>query len=280
MKRFITRNSLLFFFIITFAISWTGIYVSFGQRGPHIFQAERVLAGDYSRQLILIWLSMLGGPALCGVFFIAITDGKWGLKHLLGSIIKWKVHIKWYCCAILLFPAILLLIFFSLSFISARFYPSPQLIPGVFVGLIGGLFEEIGWTGFAMPKLLLRFNVIKTGIILGVIHSFWHFFADYLGSIDLYKTLYFFHFFLWIVALTALRFLIIWIYRHTGSLFLSILTHASFTGSQLILTPSTLNGEETILWYAIFAIILSMLVFTIIIKKCRSHHSTSEALAQ
>ncbi len=264
MKKFITRNSLFLFFILAYAISWIGIVLSFGQDGLHIFQAEHVLAGEFSRQLIMIWLSMLAGPAISGIFFTATIDGKEGLKHLLRSIVKWEINIKWYCAAMVLFPVTLLLIFFSLSFADVKFSPSHILIPGLFVGLIGGFCEEIGWTGFALPKLLLRFGFIKSGIILGVIHSFWHFFADYLGGVDFYKTLYFLHFFLWTIALIALRFFIIWIYNRTGSLLLPILTHASFTGGQLILTPSTLNGTETILWYAVFVAVLSVLVLLMI----------------
>lgn len=264
MKQFITRNSLLLFFIMAFGISWIGIRLSFGQEGLHTFQAENVLSGDFSRQMILIWISMLAGPSIGGIFFATIIDGKQGLKHLLGLLVKWRVHIKWYCAAIFLFPAILLLVFFSLSFLSVKFHPASLLIPGLVGGLIGGFFEEIGWTGFALPKLLLRFGFFKTGILLGVIHSFWHFFADYLGGVDFYKALYFFHLFLWIIALTALRFFILWIYNHTGSLLLSMLTHASFTGSQFILTPSKLNGPETILWYSVFVVVLTVLLLAII----------------
>ena len=274
MKKFINRNALLLFFTMAFAISWVGILLSFGQNGLHIFQGQDVLAGIYSSQLLLIWLSMLVGPSISGIFLTATMDGKRGLKHLLRLILKWKVHIKWYGAALLVFPAILLLIFYSLSFVSERFYPAPILIPGLFVGLIGGFFEEIGWTGFAMPRLLSRFSFIKTAIILGVIHSFWHLFADYLGGVDFYKTLYLFHFLLWIIALTVLRFFIIWIYNHTGNLLLPILAHASFTGSQLILTPSTLNGAETILWYAIFVVGLTISVLTIIIRKLKSQRAS------
>ena len=275
MKKFINRHALLLFFTIAFAISWVGIILSFGQNGLHIFQGQDVLAGKYSSQLILIWLAMLVGPAISGIFLTATIDGKLGLKHLLRLILKWKVPIKWYCAALLVFPAILLLIFYSLTFVSDRFYPAPILIPGLFVGLIGGFFEEIGWTGFATLRLLTRFSFIKSGIILGVIHSFWHLFADYLGGFDFYKTLYIFHFFLWIIALTALRFFIIWIYNHTGSLLLALLTHASFTGSQLILTPSRLNGTEAILWYAVFVIILTILVLTMIKRNLPSQKDTT-----
>ena len=201
MKKFINRNALLLFFTMAFAISWVGILLSFGQNGLHIFQGQDVLAGIYSSQLLLIWLSMLVGPSISGIFLTATMDGKRGLKHLLRLILKWKVHIKWYGAALLVFPAILLLIFYSLTFVSERFYPAPILIPGLFVGLIGGFFEEIGWTGFATPRLLSRFSFIKTAIILGVIHSVWHLFADYLGGVDFYKTLYVFHFFFGLLPL-------------------------------------------------------------------------------
>jgi membrane protease YdiL (CAAX protease family) len=265
MRKFISNYSLLFFFITAYAISWIGIILSFGKDSIHLFNGENVLAGEYSRQLILIWIAMLAGPFLSGIIFSIITEGNQGLKQLLEVIVKWRVSIKWYIIAILLFPATLLFIFLFLSIVSGKFYPSPVLIPGLVVGLVGGFFEEIGWTGFALRKFPLRFGFIKTAIVLGIIHSFWHFFADYLGGVDFYKELYFFHFFLWIVALTALRFIIIWIYRHTGSLLLALLTHASFTGSQLILTPSQLNGKETVLWYSIFVAVLIVLVIVIVL---------------
>jgi membrane protease YdiL (CAAX protease family) len=264
MKNFVNRNSLLLFFLLAFAISWIGILLSFGQQGLHSIKGEEVLEGEFPRQLVLIWLCMLAGPSISGILLSVMTGGKKGLKQLLGSIAKWRVHIKWYCAAIPVFPALLLLVFITLSIISGKYFPSFLFVPGLAVGLIGGFFEEIGWTGFALPRLQSRFGFIKTGILLGVIHATWHFFADYLGSVDLYGELYFFHFFLWILALTALRFLIIWIHNHTGSLLLAQLTHASFTGSQVIFTPAGLKGGETNLWYSSFVLVLVVWVLIMI----------------
>jgi uncharacterized protein len=39
----------------------------------------------------------------------------------------------------------------------------------------GGLFEENGWRGFALPLLLQRFSPLKATIILGLLWGFWHF---------------------------------------------------------------------------------------------------------
>jgi hypothetical protein len=93
----------------------------------------------------------------------------------------------------------------------------------------------------------------------------WHFPADYLGGIALYKDFYLLHFMLWIIALIAFRIIAVWIYNHTKSLSLAQLTHASFTGSQLIFGPS-LSGTETIIWYSIFAFTLCIIAAIIILK--------------
>ena len=40
-------------------------------------------------------------------------------------------------------------------------------------GLMVGIFEELGWTGFAIPRLRLRYNVFTTGIIVGLVWGAW-----------------------------------------------------------------------------------------------------------
>ena len=46
---------------------------------------------------------------------------------------------------------------------------------GIAVGLVAGIFEELGWTGFAVPTLLrLRYGVLGTGLIVGVLWGAWH----------------------------------------------------------------------------------------------------------
>ena len=41
---------------------------------------------------------------------------------------------------------------------------------GIVGGLVVGFFEELGWTGFAIPTLMrLRYGVLGTGLIVGVL---------------------------------------------------------------------------------------------------------------
>ena len=73
----------------------------------------------------------------------------------------------------------------ALSLISPVFLPgiltsddkAVLLLFGIVVGTSRcGLFEELGWTGFAVPTLLrLRYGVLSTGLIVGVLWGAWHF---------------------------------------------------------------------------------------------------------
>ena len=39
---------------------------------------------------------------------------------------------------------------------------------------ISGFCEEIGWTAIVTDKLLALFNVVITGVIVGIIWAIWH----------------------------------------------------------------------------------------------------------
>lgn len=270
-KSFIQSRSLLIYFILAYAISWGGFFLSFGPDGFKIFQGESVLSQDFSNnQSLIVWLAMLAGPSLAGLLLTGIADGNPGLKRLVSSILKWNVNIKWYIAALFITPTLLVLILYGLVFFSPDFSPGLMLGFGLAVGLIGGFFEEIGWTGFAQTKLQLYYSPLFAGIILGVIHAIWHFLADYWGGVSFYGEFYVLHFFLWIIALTAFRLLSVWIYNRSNSLLLAQLTHASFTGSQLVFWPSAVSAAESVIWYMVFTFALCIVVAIIIIKEKNS----------
>ncbi len=270
-KTFIQSHSLLFYFILAYGISWGGFLLSFGPDGFKIFQGEGILSRGFSnRQSITVWLAMLAGPSLSCLLLTGIVDGKPGLKRLVSSILKWNVDIKWYIAALFITPTLLIFILYGLAFISHDFSPGFMLGFGLGVGLIGGFFEEIGWTGFAQRKLQLNYTPLVAGIILGVVHTIWHFLADYWGGISFYGEFYVLHFILWIIALTAYRLLSVWIYNSSNSLLLAQLTHASFTGSQLVFWPQAVSAAESVIWYMIFAFALCIVAAMIGIKEKNS----------
>jgi uncharacterized protein len=121
-------------------------------------------------------------------------------------------------------------------------------------GLGAGFFEELGWTGFATPRMLERSSPLRAGLLLGLVWATWHGLADYWGGAEAYGSLWPAHFLLWVICLGAYRILMTWVYSRTRSLLVGQLMHAAFTGSQMLVGPVAAPPALELVWYALFAI--------------------------
>jgi membrane protease YdiL (CAAX protease family) len=159
------------FFALAFGISWGGILVIVAARGFDLSPLQPVEGG-------LIFLMMLLGPSLSGLICTALTDGGAGVRALCRSALRWRVAPQWLAVALLTTPAILLTILLPLAVVlGSAFRPGLQW-PLLAVGLVAGGFEEIGWTGFASPRLLERHGLGQAGLTLGLVWAFWHLLVD------------------------------------------------------------------------------------------------------
>jgi uncharacterized protein len=210
------------------------------------------------------------------VVLTAVLDRAAGLRELFSRWLRWPANLRWYAVALLTTPVLLLVIGWLLSFLSPVFVPglitnsdkATILGFGLTVGLLAGFFEEIGWTGFAVPRMLRRRSVLATGLLLGVLWGVWHVLADYWGNAGAYGSLYPVRAFLWVATLAAYRVLMIQLYSKTTSLGLMQLMHAGFTGAQAILEPA-LSPSDYVLWYGAFSAALWVLVAIVVISQQR-----------
>jgi membrane protease YdiL (CAAX protease family) len=131
---------------------------------------------------------------------------------------------------------------------------------GLAAGLMTGFFEELGWTGFAVPGLKSRYGILKTGIMVGLIWGVWHFplfsGGDSTGAVPLVlflPVLLFSH-------LPAFRVLMVWVYDRTGSLLIALLMHAGLTAGTLIFQPQETAG----IYILIFNLVLAALFWIIV----------------
>jgi membrane protease YdiL (CAAX protease family) len=125
---------------------------------------------------------------------------------------------------------------------------------GVVVGLLVGIFEELGWTGFAIPTLRRRNGILTTGLIVGFAEGAWHLLVviwtngDSMGGISpilfLPAVL-----FTW---LPAYRVLMVYVYDRTESLLVAILMHTSLIAFWYILTPHVLTALPLVVYYLVF----------------------------
>jgi membrane protease YdiL (CAAX protease family) len=103
----------------------------------------------------------------------------------------------------------------------------------------GPLGEEIGWRGFALPRLLSRFGPVKATLVLGGLWTFWHvpmmlWFPG--AAIPSFMTLSVTSVAIYLVQITAETALMTYLYiRTNGSVLLAVLAHLTFNTAESVL---------------------------------------------
>ncbi len=238
---FARSKPLLTYFALTIAISWGGILVTVGLDG---------LSGTsepLEARMPFVYLAMLAGPSVAAILVTGLVGGGAGVRELLSRLLRWRAEVRWYVVALLTAPLSLAATLLALAPFSEGHLPSiittsdtaSLLLLGLGVGLVVGIFEELGWTGFAVPASRTRHGVLTTGLIVGVAWGAWHFLvmiwgggmpSGILGLAILTAQL-----FAW---LPAFRIIMTWVHDRTESLPVAMIMHASLTASVLILQPA------------------------------------------
>ena len=241
------------YLLIAFGISWLGVLAVVGLDG---FPGSEA---DFTRLIVPVVAAMLLGPSLAGIAATALTTGRAGLRDLLARGRAWSLEPRWYSVALFTAPLVIagtlsVLRLFEPSYrpgIATVSTPASHLLLGVLTGAAAGFFEEIGWTGFAIPTLRRRLTPTQTGVVLGVIWGAWHTLVSWWGSVGagpvpmtVYLPVLLFAF------LVPYRILMVWVYERTQSLFLAMLMHAALTGSVRILDPIGIAGRELVIYNA------------------------------
>jgi membrane protease YdiL (CAAX protease family) len=129
-----------------------------------------------------------------------------------------------------------------------------------------GIFEELGWTGFAVPELRRRYGILTTGLIVGVLWGAWHFLGNVAaaeglsGTLSLSVYLPLITLSLLIGWMVAFRVLMVWVYDRTGSLLVAILMHVSLTASIRVLNPVPNEGVSLLTYDFVLAVALWLVV--------------------
>jgi membrane protease YdiL (CAAX protease family) len=237
------------FFVLVYAISW-GLSL-FAARGVLPFAVPPVVA-------LAGGLLYHFGPALAGIAVAAALAGRAGVKGLLRPLGRWRVGIGWYLF-IALYPLVLRLTAVGLGRIFGG--PAPVLFDSHSLGLpagnplalalpvflstliLTGVAEEIGWRGFALPRLQDRFSALVSSLILAALWAPWHYNPlNYPGI----RAVIPWH----IPAVLAMTILMTWVYDNTGgSLLIAVLFHAFSNFSDWVIptAPAALGGSAAAL---------------------------------
>jgi membrane protease YdiL (CAAX protease family) len=177
-------------------------------------------------------LLLLGivSPAIVALGLTVRAGGRERVRHLLGRLVEWRVGVRWYAFAVGYIVAVKLAAAVAARAIVGEwptFGPSPLWLLFGTIGstLLGGqVGEELGWRGYALPRLTDRWGWRSGSLVLGVIWAVWHLPLFYMPGADTYGQ----SFPLYLSQVTGLSVAIAWLYgRVEGSLVPVMLMHAS-----------------------------------------------------
>ena len=101
--------------------------------------------------------------------------------------------------------------------------------------------EEIGWRGYALPRLAVRVGLARASLLLGLIWACWHLPLFFIPGVDNYGQ----SFPIFVVGVTALSVAIAWLYANTnGSLLLTMLMHSAVNQTVGIVPSAVVNAAE------------------------------------
>lgn len=244
----VRRHPLISFFVLTYVIAW-------------LLWAPLVIFRNSLPSPLGFVLGMLGTlvPSTLGVVFVALLRGRSGVRALLGRLVRARVGLRWYL-VVLLAPFVL-----SLS------VPLAGVTPVVNSTVFGILFlfafhifpgsalgEELGWRGFALPRLQARHSALKASLIIGIPWGCWHLPLWLTGS-ESHPINYFPAF---VLAVVATSVILTWLYNSTGgSLLIVVLYHAAINlPLTVLITPLGSQMAQAFLIYVAITVVAAAVV--------------------
>jgi membrane protease YdiL (CAAX protease family) len=176
-----------------------------------------------------VFLLGVFAPGYTALALTARYEGRSAANTLVNRILKWDVGARWYVFAIGYMPAIKLIVALVVRVATGEWplfgrEPFYIMLAALTISTWVQAGEEVGWRGYALPRLSSRFGLGPASIILGIIWAAWHlplfFFpaSDTLGQ----------SFPLYVLQVTAISVAMAWLYWRTGgSLLLVMLFHAA-----------------------------------------------------
>jgi len=257
LSQFVRRHSLAAFLVLSYGLTWALLM-------PLAIFRDAT-AGPYTTLALLIGSNI---PSAVAIALTAIGLGRGATRKLLGRLLIWRVGWRWYL--LLLAPTALVIGSITLVAITrggptaalamplsnAIFFVAFMTFPGSATG------EELGWRGFALPRLQFRHTALIASLIVGSLHGLWHLPLWLRGDADHQLSVYP----AFLIQAIGLAVIYTWLYNSTkGSVLLAVLFHTA-TNAPLTLVLLPLGIENWLLpfWLmAGFTVVAALIVVAV-----------------
>jgi membrane protease YdiL (CAAX protease family) len=119
--------------------------------------------------------------SIAAVIVTAAEDGRAGLNWIFSRLLKWRAGIGYWILA-MVFPIPVFLagsmlngLFGGQPIDFSRLEPAFPIVPMLLMFfIVAGLGQELGWTGFLLPRLQSRYDALTSSIVRALLVAFWH----------------------------------------------------------------------------------------------------------
>jgi membrane protease YdiL (CAAX protease family) len=234
---------LLKFFLLTYVVTWTSWLAAWAMSGG----SAAARYPGVGLPTLLFYIGVFA-PLIVAVWLTRREEGDAGVRALLQRLVQWDVGLQWYALALLYTIAIKLAVALIHRLITGEwptFGTEPLYIMlAATIGstlILGQAGEEVGWRGYALPRLAARFGLGGASVALGLIWALWHLPLFFIAGTNTTGQ----SFPLYLLQVTAISVAITWLYANTkGSLLLTMLMHSAVNNTKDIVPSAEQNATN------------------------------------
>ena len=252
---FLRRHPVATFFALSYASAWA-------------WWLPLVILGERTPPALGLILAILGSamPSTMAIVLVARLHGRAEVRRLLRRLVMGRVGIFWYAVIVALTALMVFAVWVSTLFGA----PAPVVvatIAGTLSILLFSIFpgsavgEELGWRGFALPRLQGRHSALAASLIVGSVWGAYHFPLFLVGTPNRPLAL----FLPFAISCAIMSIFYTWMYNGTrGSLLIVVLLHAT-TNLPLSIVYAPL-GEHVLPAYWTFNALLALAAVLLIAR--------------
>ena len=215
-------------------MTWS-LFLAAGFAPGPVLRGVLILLGTFTPGFVALWLT-------------SRATGSEGVAALLRRLIDWQVPARWYLFAtgyIVVIKLTAALAHRALTGGWPKFGEMPfylMLLATALSTLVGGQSgEEVGWRGYALPRLAARFGLVGGSVVLGVLWAGWHLPLFFIAGTNTYGQ----SIPLYLLQVTALSVAMAWLFTNTGGSLLPVmLMHAAVNNLKDIVPSAELDAAD------------------------------------